>query len=141
MKANETMTWGYKEQGEVMIPDLKLPEQKDLPLGKYAMMRLDFLKTHRKGIYTTLVSEARLTEHLYEIEQTAKKQLSESISRQAMSLGVTEELKAKNQMKWVQMMNNIKNSAERNSGQPDLHLKIVNPHANPTLVAEPIKTR
>jgi hypothetical protein len=75
-------------------------------------MRLNFLKQHRKGTYTTILTEGRLNSYLHEIDETAKAQISESISRMAQSLGVSEKLKAENPMQWVQMMNSIKQSAE-----------------------------
>ncbi|MBQ9749812.1 MAG: TnpV protein, partial [Clostridia bacterium] len=81
-------------------------------IGKYGQMRLEFLKKHRRGTYTTLLTEARLTEHLHEIDETARAQISEIMSQQATSLGVTEQMKAENPMTWAQMMNNIKASAE-----------------------------
>ena len=93
-------------------PTLTLPEHKNLPIGKYGQMRLEFLKKHRRGTYTTLLTEARLTEHLHEMDETARAQISEIMSRQATSLGVTEQMKAENPMTWAQMMNNIKASAE-----------------------------
>ena len=102
----------YRTVNGVQIPNLRLPKQKNYPLGKYAMMRHDFLEKHRKGTYTTLLTEARLTEHLHEMDETARAQISEITSQQATSLGVTEQMKAENPMTWAQMMNNIKASAE-----------------------------
>ena len=96
----------------IQYPTLTLPEQKNLPIGKYGQMRLEFLKKHRRGTYTTLLTEARLTEHLHEMDETARTQISEITSQQATSLGVTEQVKAENPMTWAQMMNNIKASAE-----------------------------
>ena len=69
----------YKAQGEVMIPDLKLPTETNYPLGKYAMMRLEYLKKHRRGTYTTLLTQAKLNEHLHEVEEAAKEQISMTI--------------------------------------------------------------
>jgi hypothetical protein len=63
-------------------------------------------------MYTTILTEGRLNDYLYEIDETAKTQISESISRMAQSLGVTEQMKAENPMLWIQMMNLIKASAE-----------------------------
>ena len=102
----------YKAQGKVMIPDLKLPTETNYPLGKYAMMRLEYLKKHRRGTYTTLLTQAKLNEHLHEVEEAAKEQISMTISRMAQNLGVTEQLKATDPMKWVQTMNGLKAAAE-----------------------------
>ena len=106
------MTLTYRTQNNVQIPNLELPEQTNHQIGKYGQMRLSFLKQHRKGTYTTILTEGRLNSYLHEIDETAKAQISESISRMAQSLGVTEKMKAENPMQWVQMMNSIKNSAE-----------------------------
>ena len=65
-----------------------------------------------KGTYTTILTEGRLNQYLHEIDETAKTQIETSISRMAQSLGVSEQMKAEDPMKWVQMMNNIKASAE-----------------------------
>ena len=100
------------DKNGIQYPTLTLPEQKNLPIGKYGQMRLEFLKKHRRGTYTTLLTEARLTEHLHEMDETARTQISEITSRQATSLGVTEQMKAENPIAWAQMMNNIKASAE-----------------------------
>lgn len=106
------MTISYTMRDGVQYPNLTLPERDDRPLGKYAMLRLTYLKEHRKGTYSLMLGNGTLTEHLYEIEQTAKKQISESISRMAQSLGVSEQMKQTDPMQWVQMMNNLKCSAE-----------------------------
>ena len=108
-----TLTYRTAENG-LQYPNLSLPEQTMTTetLGKYGRMRLDYLKKHRRGTYTTLLTEARLMEHLTEVDRTARAQISESISQQATSLGVSEKLKAENPMEWVQIMNSIKQSAE-----------------------------
>ena len=112
-KKEETIMLNYTTAKDGMqYPTLTLPEQKNLPIGKYGQMRLEFLKKHRRGTYTTLLTEARLTEHLHEMDETARAQISEITSQQATSLGVTEQMKAENPMTWAQMMNNIKASAE-----------------------------
>ena len=112
-KKEDTIMLNYTTAKDGMqYPTLTLPEQKNLPIGKYGQMRLEFLKKHRRGTYTTLLTEARLTEHLHEMDETARAQISEIMSRQATSLGVTEQMKAENPMTWAQMMNNIKASAE-----------------------------
>lgn len=109
---NTEAMFRYKAQGEVMIPDLKLPTETNYPLGKYAMMRLEYLKKHRRGTYTTLLTQAKLNEHLHEVEEAAKEQISMTISRMAQNLGVTEQMKATDPMKWVQTMNGLKAAAE-----------------------------
>ena len=102
----------YTEKDGFLYPNLALPEQTNYPIGKYGRMRLEFLKNHRKGTYTTLLMSCKLNEHLYEIEQTAKQQIYLAISKIAKERGITEELKATNPMRWVQEMNNAKKCAE-----------------------------
>ena len=102
----------YRTENGIRIPNLEMPKQTNYPIGKYGQMRLTFMLEHRKGTYTTILTEGRLNQYLHEIDETAKAQIESSISRKAQSLGVTEKLKAENPMQWVQMMNSIKASAE-----------------------------
>ena len=102
----------YTERNGVMYPDLALPEQTDYPIGKYGRMRLDYLKKHRRGTYTTLLTSCTLNQHLYEIEQKAKRQIDLTLSRLVTERGITEELKAAAPLRWAQEMNNAKLCAE-----------------------------
>ena len=102
----------YTERNGVMYSDLALPEQTNHPIGKYGRMRLDYLKKHRRGTYTTLLTSCTLNQHLYETEQEAKRQIALTLSRLVKDRGITEELKATNPLRWVQEMNNAKQSAE-----------------------------
>ena len=102
----------YTEINGIMYPDLALPEQTKHPIGKYGRMRLDYLKKHRRGTYTTLLTSCTLNQHLYETEQEAKRQIDLSLSRLVKERGITEELKATNPILWVQEMNNAKHDAE-----------------------------
>ena len=102
----------YTERNGVMYPDLALPEQTNYPIGKYGRMRLDYLKKHRRGTYTALLTSCTLNQHLYEIEQEAKRQIDLTLSRLIKDRGVTEKLKATNPLLWVQEMNNAKHDAE-----------------------------
>ena len=102
----------YTERNDIMYPDLALPEQTNYPIGKYGRMRLDYLKRHRRGTYTTLLTSCTLNQHLYEIEQEAKRQIDLTLSRLVKDRGITEELKVTNPLMWVQEMNNAKQSAE-----------------------------
>ena len=106
------MELAYTERNDIMYPDLALPEQTDYPIGKYGKMRLDYLKKHRRGTYTTLLTSCTLNQHLYETEQEAKSQIALTLSRLVKERGITEELKASNPLQWVQEMNNAKQSAE-----------------------------
>ena len=102
----------YTEHNGLYYPDLALPEQTNYLLGKYANLRLDFMKKHRRGTYTTLLIEGRLNEHLHSIDEQVHEQMESYITQEAERMGVTEELKASDPMRWVQLMNNIKSYAE-----------------------------
>ena len=102
----------YTERNGIMYPDLALPEQTDYSIGKYGRMRLDYLKRHRRGTYTTLLTSCTLNQHLDETEQEAKRKIDLTLSRLVKERGINEELKAANPLLWIQEMNNAKQSAE-----------------------------
>ena len=102
----------YTERDGIRYPNLTLPEQIDHPLGKYANLRLDFMKKHRRGTYTTILTEGRLNEYLHEIDLQTHAMLDDIIPRLAEERGIDETLKAHNALQWVVEMNNIKASAE-----------------------------
>ena len=102
----------YELRGEQYYPLLEIAEQRNYEIGKYGHLHLDFIKKHRRGTYTTLLTEGHLNEHLYNIDEQAHEQIGLHISQMAERMGVTEELKASNPIRWVQIMNNIKASAE-----------------------------
>ena len=106
------MELAYTEKNGIMYPDLALPEQTNYLIGKYGRMRLDYLKKHRRGTYTTLLTSCTLNHHLYETEQEAKRQIDLTLSLLVKERGITEELKAINPLLWVQEMNNSKRCAE-----------------------------
>ncbi len=102
----------YTKRNGFMYPDLALPEQTNYPIGKYGRMRLDYLKKHRRGTYTTLFTSCTLNQHLYDTEQEAKRQIELTLSRFVKARGITEELKVANSLLCVQEMNNAKHDAE-----------------------------
>ena len=102
----------YTEHNGLYYPDLVLPEQTAYPLGKYANLRLDFMKKHRRGTYTTLLTEGRLNEYLHEIDLQAHEMLDTIIPRLAQERGINEDFKAQDALQWVAEMNSIKASAE-----------------------------
>ena len=102
----------YTEHNGLYYPDLDLPKQTNYPLGKYANLRLDFMKKHRRGTYTTLLTEGRLNEYLHEIDVQAHEILDTVILRLAKERGIDEALKAHDPLRWAAEMNNIKASAE-----------------------------
>ena len=102
----------YERRGEQYYPLLDLGEQTSYEIGKYGNLHLDFIKKHRRGTYTTLFTENRLNEHLHSIDLQAHEQIDLLTAQMAAQMDVTEELKASDPMRWVQMMNHIKASAE-----------------------------
>ena len=108
----EQMGGTYREEDGCLIPNLSLPEREEHTIGKYGQLHLDFLKKHRRGMYTTLLTECRLNEYLHEIDLQATEMVERLISELAEKQGVSEALKAQSQMQWVMAMNNIKLTAE-----------------------------
>ena len=106
------MELSYRENGDYLIPDIEMDEQPAGMIGKYGRMRKVFLKAHRSGTYNALLLQNRLTEHLLEIDRTAREQVEQTIAQMAQTEKVNEKLKAENQMLWVQRMNNIRQRAE-----------------------------
>ena len=102
----------YRRNGDYLLPEMGLTEAEKKPLGKYGMMRRQYLEQHRPGLYTRLLLSGKLMEHLQEIETTAQNRLESLMTQLKTQNNVTEELKAKDQMKWVGMMNSLKNQAE-----------------------------
>ena len=102
----------YELRGEQYYPMLEISEQTNYEIGKYGHLHLDFIKNHRRGTYTTLLTEGRLNEHLHNIDEQAHEQIDLYIAQTAERMGMTEEFKASDPMRFVQMMNNIKASAE-----------------------------
>ena len=102
----------YREENGRLIPEIKLPEQTDYQIGKYGRMHLDYIKQHRRGRYTTLLIEGKLNTRLHEIDLEANEMLETIIPRLTAERGIDENLKARDMLRWVAEMNNIKASAE-----------------------------
>ena len=102
----------YTMNGDYQIPDLKLTEQPEKPLGKYGRMRKAYLKEHRPILYNQLLMSEKLYPHLIEIDETAQSRLEQLIPQLAKDAGATEQLKASDPMKWVGLMNTCKAQAE-----------------------------
>ncbi len=109
MKTNQIT---YTEINGIKYPNLWLPEQPNINIGKYGQLRLDFLKKRRRGTYTTLLTEGKLPEHLANIDEEAHTMVDRLTSEIAQKQGIDESLKATNPLLWVQEMNNCKASAE-----------------------------
>lgn len=101
----------YTRQGDYYLPNLTLPEQPQVELGMYAHLRRRFLENQHKILYFNLLTKCKLVEHLVDIEQQALDLEDRIIRQMAKQQGVTEALKAQDQMEWVRRMNNIRNAA------------------------------
>ena len=102
----------YELTGDYYIPLLALPVKQQRPIGKWGRMRWIFLMEHRPLLYNALLFSGRLWTHLVDLNEQAQERLLLSIEQMKMSEGVTEELKATNQMAWVSAMNSIRSRAE-----------------------------
>jgi len=108
----EQMGGTYRQVGDYFIPNLALPDTEHYEIGKYGRMRRSYLKEHRKILYTNYVMEGTLFKHLSEIDQACNERMQIIVSAMAKQEGVTEALKAADQMEWVRRMNGIRNRAE-----------------------------
>ena len=102
----------YVRNGDYYIPNLTVPDEKTYSIGKYGNLRKEFLKEYHQSFYTVLFMEGKLFEHLAEIDEACHNCLNNMISKMAKQEGITEQLKATDQMAWVQKMNSIKHRAE-----------------------------
>ncbi len=108
----EQMGGTYRQAGDYFIPNVAFPDTGDYQIGQYGRMRRTYLKEHHKVLYTNLVVEGKLFEHLTEIDQSCNKRMEIIVSAMAKQKGVAETLKATDQMEWVRRMNNTRNRAE-----------------------------
>ena len=102
----------YRDENGYRIPNLALPAGTTHPIGKYGRMHLDYLKQHRCGRYTTLLTEGRLNAYLCEIDEQAQEMMATLMEQVARVQGIDDHLKTTDQMRWVQMMNNVRAQAE-----------------------------
>lgn len=102
----------YTRCGDYYIPNLKLSEQPEAPIGKYGRMRQRYLKEHRPGLYSSLILSEKLYPHLLEIDRAARDRMDAMLPRMMEAAGVTEELKARDPMRWVGLMNTLKAQVE-----------------------------
>ena len=102
----------YTRCGDYYIPDLKLSEQPEAPIGRYGRMRQRSLKEHRPGLYSSLILSEKLYPHLLEIDRAAQERMEAMLPRMMEAAGVTEELKARDPMSWVELMNTLKAQVE-----------------------------
>jgi len=110
--AQTGISYTLTADGNYYLPDFTLPDEPRYDIGRFGLMRRHYLKNHRKGLFTVLLTSGKLNEHLYEIDQTANDRLELLSKQMAKAEGVTEQLKAENQMLWVGKMTNIRNRIE-----------------------------
>ena len=101
----------YTLQGDYYIPCLKLPEEEQLPIGVWGQRHLRYIKQNRKVLYLNLLTSGKLNRYLSDLDKQAEEMFSRLVKQMAEREGVTETLKAENQMEWVGRMNNIRNRA------------------------------
>ena len=104
----EQMDGTYTMQGDYYLPDLTLPAEEERPTGVWAQRRLRYLKQHHKILYYNLLTSGKLHSHLADVEEEAQELFFRLVKEYAEQEGVTEQLKAENQMEWVRRMNNIR---------------------------------
>lgn len=102
----------YRQVGDYFIPNITLPDDGEYKIGKYGRMRRNYLKEYRKILYNNYVLEGTLFKHLAEIDQACNERIENIVSAMAKQEGVTEALKAADQIEWVRRMNSIRNRAE-----------------------------
>ena len=108
----EEMGGTYCQEGDYLIPNLLLPDESEYQIGKYGRMRRSYLKEHRPILYANLLISGTLHRHIAEIDRTCNERMEIIVSDMAKQEGVTEALKADDQMEWVRRMNSIRNRAE-----------------------------
>jgi hypothetical protein len=110
MEERKMLELTYHWEGDYLIPDLEPPEAPRI--GKYGTMRHNYLRDYHRGIFDGMLLSGKLNAHLEEIDQQANEMMERLTTQMAQREGVTEALKARDQMAWVQAMNSIKNRAE-----------------------------
>ncbi|HJB26598.1 MAG TPA: TnpV protein [Firmicutes bacterium] len=108
----EEMGGAYVRQGDYLLPCLSLPAEKEnKPIGVWGQRHLRYLKQHRKALYTNLLTSGKLNSYLADIDKQAEDMFSRLVKQLTEREGVTEQIKAENQMEWVGRMNNIRSKA------------------------------
>lgn len=102
----------YSKYGEYYLPDLTVSQKEPATYGRFGRMQLKYLKEHRRAAYINLKTSGQLTHHLNEIDREANEMLRLVIEQMAQAQGITEQLKAEDQITWVGAMNNIRSAAE-----------------------------
>ena len=106
------MNISYTKNGDYLLPNLILENKKQYNIGKYGLLRLNYIKKEKSGLYFDLLVNDKLNEHLHNIDTTVMEKVQKLIKELAEKENITEELKSSNQMLWISKMNNIKNIAD-----------------------------
>lgn len=101
----------YELQGDYYLPCLKLPEEPEVHIGIWGQRHRRYLKSHRRALYTSLLTSGKLNDYLTDLNEQAEAMFSRLVKQLSEKEGVTEGLKAENQMLWVQRMNNVRSAA------------------------------
>ena len=103
----------YTKCGDYLLPDLELTEKENKPLNKYGLLRLKYLKSNKKALYQELLMKDKLNDHLFSVSIIAEDRINNIVNNLIeLDSSITEKLKSKNQLLWIQKMNNCKNIAE-----------------------------
>ncbi len=97
----------YRNEGNILIPNLTVPESPQKPIGSYGRMRKIFLKNHHLGIYSAMMIKGTLLDHLAEVDEICHTEYIERVKSMTEAQGVTEELKKKDRYNWTGLVNNI----------------------------------
>ena len=106
------MNISYTKQGDYLLPNLILKDKKQYNIGKYGLLRLEYIKKYKLGLYFDLLVNDNLNEYLHNIDTTVMEKVQKLITELAQKENINEQLKENNQMLWASKMNNIKNIAE-----------------------------
>lgn len=106
------MNISYTKKGDYLLPDLILEDKERFSMGKYGLLRLNYIKKYKLGLYFDLLVNDKLNEHFHNIDTTVMEKVQKLIKELAEKENITEELKSSNQMLWISKMNNIKNIAD-----------------------------
>ena len=107
----EQMGGKYEQQGDYRLPCITLPAEEELTIGIWGQRRRQYLKEHHRILYYNLLTDGKLNRYLADVDRQAEELFSRLVKQMAVREGVTEELKAREQMVWVGRMNNIRNRA------------------------------
>lgn len=106
------MNISYTKKGDYLLPNLKLEDKERFNIGKYGLLRLNYMKKEKLGLYFDLLVNDKLNEYLHNIDTTVMEKVQKLIKELAEKENITEELKSSNQMQWIGKMNSIRNIVE-----------------------------